>query len=114
MLFFLIVGLLLGAIAVVFSLQNIVTITVTFLAWKITGSLSLILLLAVTAGVLISILVTLPEFFKHYVKIGSLRKQNKKLQEDVENYKKMIQVQPLTKPTVAAERDMSTDAAMLP
>jgi uncharacterized integral membrane protein len=83
MLFFLIVGLMLGAVTVIFALQNITTITVTFLLWQLEGSLALILALAVTAGVLISILLSVPEIIRTSMRHAALKKVNKKLEQDL-------------------------------
>jgi lipopolysaccharide assembly protein A len=83
MLFFLIIGLLLGAVAVIFALQNITTISVTFFTWQVDGSLALILMLAIVAGVLISILVSIPEVIRTHMRISGLKKQNKKLEDEI-------------------------------
>ncbi len=84
MAFFLIVGLIIGAVSVVFVLQNITNITVTFLAWELTGSLSVILLLALLSGMLVAVLVLLPSFIKAEWQLRKLIKQNKKLQDELE------------------------------
>jgi len=79
---FLILGLLLGAVAVIFALQNVVPIGVTFLVWQIHGSLALVLILAVIIGIMISALVSIPEVFEKHREISDLRRQNKKLEDD--------------------------------
>jgi lipopolysaccharide assembly protein A len=53
------VGLILGAAAVVFSLQNITTVSVAFMDWQFESSLAVILLLALGTGALISWLLCL-------------------------------------------------------
>jgi uncharacterized integral membrane protein len=83
MAFFLIVGLIIGAVSVVFVLQNITNITVTFLAWELTGSLSVILLLALLSGMLIAVLILLPSFIKAEWQLRKLVKQNRKLQDEL-------------------------------
>lgn len=83
MLFFLIIGLLIGAAAVVFILQNVTTVSVVFFAWQLNGSLALVLLLAIIAGILITMLFLLPTIVANRFLVGSLRKQNKKLQADL-------------------------------
>jgi uncharacterized integral membrane protein len=87
MILFLILGLIIGAVSVVFVLQNITPITVTFFVWQISGSLSVILLVALLAGMLVSVLVLLPSFIKAEWKLGRLEKKNKKLADaaDVQN-----------------------------
>jgi uncharacterized integral membrane protein len=83
MVIFLIIGILVGAITVIFALQNIVTITVSFLAWKLTGSLALVLILAVIAGLVISTLFALPGIIRSHFQITALKKQVKKLEDDL-------------------------------
>lgn len=90
MLLFLILGLLIGAVSVVFALQNIAVITVTFLVWQVTGSLAVILLLAIVAGMLMSILVSVPEVIKDQMKIRALNRHQKDLEAEIEHYKKLI------------------------
>ena len=85
-----IIGLLLGAVSVIFALQNIVIITVNFFSWQLTGSLALILLLAIASGVLITVLFLLPEFISNYFKYKNLLQENKKLQENLQKQKELV------------------------
>jgi len=82
MLLFLIVGLIIGAVSVVFVLQNVATITVAFLAWQLSGSLAVILLAAIIAGMLISALILLPSFVKAEWQGRVYRKRIKQLEAD--------------------------------
>ena len=90
MLFFLILGLLLGAGAIVFALQNVDIITVTFFAWQVQGSLSLVILLALAAGVLVCILVSIPEVIKTHIEFSVLHRLNKKLEDENASYKRIV------------------------
>jgi uncharacterized integral membrane protein len=83
MIFFLLLGIALGAISVMFILQNTELVTVTFLAWQLEGSLALILFLAVASGIAITLLILLPSFIIDLFSLRSLRKQNKALQDEV-------------------------------
>lgn len=94
-----VVGLLLGVVSVIFALQNIAVITVTFFSWQLTGSLALILLLALTTGLLIAILILLPEFIKNYFKYKNLEKENKKLEEELRKQKELTVFAKNTPPT---------------
>lgn len=94
-----ILGLLLGAVAVVFALQNITVITVTFFSWQLTGSLALILLVAITSGILIAIFLLLPEFISKFFKYRSLQKENKKLEEELRKQKELTTFAKTTPPT---------------
>ena len=75
MIIFLVLGLILGALSVVFALQNVVPITITFFVWQIEGSLALILLLAVLTGVLICGLLSIPEVIRNHLRFKALKKE---------------------------------------
>jgi uncharacterized integral membrane protein len=92
-------GLLLGAMAVVFALQNVAIITVTFFSWHLTGSLALILLLTITSGILIAILLLLPEFISNYFKNKNLKKDNERLEEELRKQKELTVFAKNTPPT---------------
>ncbi len=84
-----IIGLLLGAVSVIFALQNIDIITVTFFSWHLTGSLALILLLTITAGILVTILLVLPGSITNYFRYKKLEKENKNLEEELRKQKEL-------------------------
>ncbi len=90
MILFIILGILLGALAVVFALQNVIPVTVGFLSWEITGSLSVVLFAAIVAGALISLLISVPEAIKNYVNYRSMKKQNIALREELETTKRYL------------------------
>lgn len=87
MVIFFIIGILVGALTVLFALQNVETTTVTFLMWDITGSLALIIILAVLAGLIMSTLFALPGMIKNHFQIITLKKQVKKLEDDLASSK---------------------------
>jgi putative membrane protein len=86
----LILGLLLGALTVIFALQNMITVSVNFLVWQVDGSLALILILALIAGFLVSILLSLPEIAKTRGEFAQLKRRNKQLEDEVANFHKAI------------------------
>ncbi len=90
MLISLIFGLVLGGLTVIFALQNVMQITVTFLAWQIDGSLALILLAAALSGAVICALLSLPEIIRDHVRFSALKSQNKELANSVEAQKMKI------------------------
>jgi uncharacterized integral membrane protein len=89
MIFPLILGIVLGAVTVIFALQNITVITVSFFSWQIEGSLALILLMAVFTGILISLLIVLPESIRSYFRYKNLTKENKRLEEELRKQKEL-------------------------
>ncbi|MBY0294353.1 LapA family protein [Patescibacteria group bacterium] len=90
MIFFLLVGVVLGAVSVVFILQNSVPITVTFFAWQISGSLSLVLFSAVMTGVAVALLVLLPSFIKDDMYLSVIKKQKRELEEELAEKNRII------------------------
>lgn len=89
MIFPLIIGILLGAVSVIFALQNVMVVTLRFFSWQFEGSLALILLLALVVGVVISLLIVLPESIGNYFRYGSLKKTNEKLEEELKKQKEL-------------------------
>jgi uncharacterized integral membrane protein len=60
MILLLAVALIVSILAGVFALQNAIPISVSFLLWKIDGSLALVLLITFALGCLVSFLVLIP------------------------------------------------------
>lgn len=84
-----IAGLLLGGAAVIFALENVAVITVTFFSWQFTSSLAVILILAIFSGVLVTLLLLLPESINNYFRYRTLRKENNKLKEELQKQKEL-------------------------
>ncbi|HEY4503021.1 MAG TPA: LapA family protein [Candidatus Paceibacterota bacterium] len=95
-------GLLLGGVAVLFALQNIEIVTVNFLSWDITGSLALILGIAIALGAVAVALLTLPESISNYFKYRSLKKENEALAEELRKQKELTAFAKTTPPTTEA------------
>jgi len=72
---FFLAALVFALVAVMFALQNIVPVRVAFLAWTFEGSLALVLFVAVIAGAVISMLVSVPNIVKARWTANALRKQ---------------------------------------
>jgi len=75
---FLFFALIISVLAVIFAIQNNDPTTITFAVWKYNGSLALVLLVAVAAGVLISFFVSLPSNLRTR---WTVRQQRKKMTE---------------------------------
>ncbi|KKW19379.1 MAG: hypothetical protein UY63_C0015G0020 [Parcubacteria group bacterium GW2011_GWA2_51_10] len=87
MLFSLIAGIILGALSVLFALQNVAVITVGFFAWQITGSLALVLLTTLVTGVVITLLVLLPSLIRDDMYLSVMKLQKKELEDELAKYK---------------------------
>ncbi|OGG60741.1 hypothetical protein A2765_01340 [Candidatus Kaiserbacteria bacterium RIFCSPHIGHO2_01_FULL_56_24] len=88
MIIFLILGVLVGAISVVFVLQNIMPVTVSFFAWHLDGSLAVILFLAFAAGVLMTLLFLLPSFIRDEWRYSRVKKQIRALEAELAEARK--------------------------
>jgi uncharacterized integral membrane protein len=75
---FLFFALIIAVLAVFFALQNSDPVQVKFAVWEFNSSLAFVLLIALTAGVLISVFVSLPSNVRAR---WTIRQQRKKLNE---------------------------------
>lgn len=87
MIFLLLLGIALGALSVVFILQNTAIVTVTFITWQLQGSLAVILFLAIASGILITLLILLPSFIGDVLALRTLRRQKKALEDELADAK---------------------------
>jgi lipopolysaccharide assembly protein A len=79
-------ALLIAIIAVIFALQNITTVRVSFFFWSIEGSLALVLLVTLAVGVLISSLTSLPSVISGKWTTSSQRKKLAKTETERNMY----------------------------
>jgi len=96
---YLIVALVIAIVAVIFALQNTMIITISFLAWEVPGSLSLVLLITLAIGVVIGLLVLSPSAIKNSMAVSSHRKRIGSLEKELDEHK--TKVAELTKPKPA-------------
>lgn len=73
-----------------FALQNTEMVALTFLGWQFTSSLALLVLVTLTTGVLITLLVSLPSYLATSFRIMGLKKDNKRLLEELASRKEEI------------------------
>lgn len=84
------VGFVLGAAAILFALQNNEIVALTFLGWQFESSLALLVLVALATGVLISVLVSIPSAVAGALRISGLKRENRRLAEQVDLHQKTI------------------------
>lgn len=77
MLISLILGIIVGAVLVIFILQNIVVVTVSFFTWQMTGSLAMVLLAAMVGGIVMTLLFILPSLIRDDLYLSAIKKQKK-------------------------------------
>ena len=79
----LILGVILGAVLVIFVLQNVAVVTVSFFTWQLTGSLAVVLLATVVSGVVITLLILLPSLIRDDFRLAALKKQKKEADDEL-------------------------------
>lgn len=87
---FLIVSLIIAVLAIIFALQNTAITSVTFILWTFTGSLALVLLIALAAGILISFLASLPTLIKDRLTISRQTRKLGELENSLADYQQKI------------------------
>jgi len=85
--FGLVIALLIAFVAVAFSLQNAVPITIQFFSWTFQGSLVLVLLTTLAVGVIISLVASLPSQVKRSRLISHHQKTIVELERQLEDQK---------------------------
>lgn len=95
---FLILALLIAILAVIFAVQNVAVVSISFFAWHLDLSLAVALLVALAAGALIAILVAVPGRIKNSWNNTSQRKKFSGLEAERDNLKARVDA-------IAADRD---------
>jgi uncharacterized integral membrane protein len=99
MLFLLILGIILGAVSVVFALQNVTVVTVSFFSWQATAPLAFILLGTILSAVMVTLLVLLPSLIQEAMYVKTLRQQKREVEDEFSAYRT---TQPVPPASVAA------------
>lgn len=108
---FLILGIVLGIIAVLFVLQNTGLVTVVFASWQLEGSLALILILTLITGIVVTLLVLLPSFIEDALALSAARKTLRTLEKELEAAK--VAVAEAEKKSLQAETLVVTDSTTI-
>jgi putative membrane protein len=88
---FLIIALIIIALAVIFAVQNTAVITVSFFFWTYQGSLAIVLLVALCAGALISLLFSLPTILRDKWRIRSHKKKLAEVETSLADHKSKLE-----------------------
>ncbi len=105
MILFFTLGLLLGAVAVMFALQNTFEVTVTFFTWTMTGSLALILILTIVAGMLVALLGTFPKSIRDSMQNRRALREIRALKEEIRKQNEALAFTKMSSPT---QQDIAT------
>jgi uncharacterized integral membrane protein len=110
----LILGVLLGGATMLFILENTAPITVTFFSWQFGGSLSIVLIFAVLSGIVVTLLLVLPGSINSYFKYRVLRKENKKLADELHRQQELRVFAKDSHPTKENLSDIENGAVIHP
>ncbi len=80
MILFLIIGIMVGAVAVDFALQNTAPVVVNVFAWTFSAPLSMVILGSVAAGLCIAVLMMLPTMIRESLDAFAYRRELKRQQ----------------------------------
>ena len=111
---YLIFGLVIAVLAVIFALQNSMTVTISFLAWEITASLSLVILITLAIGALIGYLVLVPSVIKKSLAVSNNRKRISALEKELDEKKAWITELEKPKPLPASVEPPKPDSLPAP
>lgn len=81
---YLVLMLVVSLTVALFAVQNAVTVDVSFIAWKFSTSLVIVILLSVLAGIIIALFWMLKMKTQNYLNIKKLNEQIAALQKDAE------------------------------
>lgn len=84
---FIIIALVIAIIAVIFALQNMTVVTVSFFFWKAHSSLALVLLITLAVGVAISLIASLPGMIRSKLNESSQKKRLIALEGERDRYR---------------------------
>lgn len=82
-----IIGIVIGGAVVIFALQNLAPVSVTFLNWSFEGSIAVIVLISLLAGIVITLLFSLSTYISSMMSESKLRRHNKSLKNELEEHK---------------------------
>jgi putative membrane protein len=83
----LLLGVILGAVSVIFALENITTVTVTLMTWQVSAPLALILIGSMLCGVIVTLLVLLPSVIRDELYLSTIKRQKKEADDALANYR---------------------------
>lgn len=106
-----IIALVIAIIAVIFALQNLTVVTVSFFFWEAHSSLALVLLITLAVGVAISLLASLPGMIRGKLNESSQKKRLVALEAERDTYRQRAEA--AEKEVKALEEQLASYSAEL-
>jgi uncharacterized integral membrane protein len=111
MVFYLILALIIIALAVIFAVGNMTAVTVAFMTWTIHTNLAVALMAALGAGVVIAVLFTMPGMVRSGLNSSGQKKKLSKLEAERDKYKQ--QAEDAAKEVTTLEEQLASYSAEL-
>jgi putative membrane protein len=70
---FLIIAIIVALLTVIFAFQNAITISVALLVWNFEASLAIVLILTLAIGIIVGLLVSVPNVIQRNLKIAKYK-----------------------------------------
>lgn len=103
---FVLIAILVAALAVIFAVQNTEVVVVDFLFWSFQGSLALLLLVALAAGAIASSLASIPSMFRAHKLAGTQRRKVEELEAEI---RRLLEERARTKPAASSPAGSAGD-----
>jgi putative membrane protein len=98
---YLILALLVALLVTVFAVQNNAVIAVTLFAWRIEGSLAIILMGTLLLGILVGVFLITPTAIRGRLAASDLRKKLQKSEQDLDEARRIQLFPPTTSPAMS-------------
>lgn len=85
----LILGFILGAVAILFILENNTVVALTFMQWQFETTIALVVILSILVGIILSLLMVLPSAIGSSFRMRRLRKHNERLAHEAETQRQV-------------------------
>lgn len=85
MVFFVIVGLVMAVLAILFAFQNSTVVAISFGVWQFKQSLAIVLLITLGLGIIISLLLSIPTIIKRGLQTSKQRKRIRALEAELQS-----------------------------
>jgi uncharacterized integral membrane protein len=87
-------GIILGGLSVLFALENLSAVTVTFFNWQMTTSLATLILGTVLFTLCTVVIALVPALIRNDRRFKALWRENKELQNELSKYRITIPIAP--------------------
>ena len=83
----LIAGIVLGGLTVLFALQNVDYVTITFFAWQTTIPLAVVLMTALFSGIAVALLVLAPSLIRDQLRLNEIKQDKREVEEELAQHR---------------------------